>query len=177
MDAVFERLTIWLAPILAFTTEEAWATRFPGAGPNALRVFPETPAAWINEVEAARWRKVERVTGVVTGALEVERRDKRLGAALEAAPRVFIADPKLSAAFEGLDPAEVFRTSAATLKGGEGPDGAFRLDDLGGVAVVVDRAEGCKCARCWRVLPEVQPPTMLCRRCEGAVADWDAKAA
>ena len=177
MDAVFERLTIWLAPILAFTTEEAWATRFPDAGPNALRVFPETPASWTNEAEAARWRKVERVTHVVTGALEVERRDKRLGAALEAAPRVFIADPDLRAAFEGLDPAEVFRTSAATLEAGEGPDRAFRLDDLGGVAVVADQAEGCKCVRCWRVLPEVTPPTMLCRRCEAAVADWDGRAA
>ncbi|HZZ89058.1 MAG TPA: isoleucine--tRNA ligase, partial [Caulobacteraceae bacterium] len=115
MDAAFERLTIWLAPILAFTCEEAWAMRFPDAGPNAVRVMPETPAAWQNDAEAARWRKVERVMRVVTGALEVERREKRMGAALEAAPQVFIADAELAAAFAGLDPAEVFRTSGATL--------------------------------------------------------------
>ena len=135
MDAAFERLTIWLAPILAFTSEEAWSTRFPDAGPNAMRVFPDTPEAWRDEAEAQRWRKVERVARVVTGALEVERRDKRLGAALEAAPVVYIADPELAAAFDGLDPAEVFRTSAATLADGDGPPGAFRLDDLAGVSV------------------------------------------
>ena len=125
MDLVFERLTVWLAPILAFTCEEAWATRFPDAGPNALRVFPTTPAEWENDAEAARWAKIERVTRAVTGALEVERRDKRMGASLEAAPVVHIADPSLRAAFHGLDPAEVFRTSAATLARGRGPGGRF----------------------------------------------------
>jgi len=177
MDAVFERLTIWLAPILAFTCEEAWATRYPDAGPNALRVFPETPAVWENREEAERWARVERVTRVVTGALEVERRDKRIGSALEAAPRVRLADPELLAAFDGLDPAEIFRTSAATLASGEGPGGAFRLDEVAGVAVEALPAEGCKCARCWRVLPEVKAPAFLCERCEGAVAIWDARAA
>src|SRR5579871_5366020 len=174
MDAAFERLSIWLAPILAFTMEEAWSIRFPDAGPNALRVFPETPSAWTDEAEAARWRQVEQVTRVVTGALEVERRDKRLGAALEAAPRVFIADPQLLAAFDGLDPAEVFRTSAAALEAGEGSPEAFRLDDIPGVAVLPLAADGCKCARCWRVLPEVTAPTMLCLRCNDAVADLDS---
>jgi isoleucyl-tRNA synthetase len=177
MDAAFERLTIWLAPILAFTCEEAWATRFPDGGPNALRVFPETPGAWANSVEADRWRKVQRVMRVVTGALEVERRDKRIGAALEAAPAVHIADPALRAAFAGLDAAEVFRTSSATLLEGEGPDAAFRLDETGGVAVVIARAAGRKCARCWRILPEVKPPALLCERCDDAVRTWDARAA
>jgi isoleucyl-tRNA synthetase len=175
MDAAFERLTIWLAPILAFTCEEAWATRFPDAGPNALRVFPETPETWLCEAEAERWRKIERVTRVVTGALEVERRDKRLGAALEAAPQVWITDPELRAAFAGLDPAEVFRTSGARLEGGEGPDAAFRLDETAGVAVVPHAADGAKCARCWRVLPEVKAPTFLCERCEEAVEIWDTR--
>ena len=177
MDVAFERLTIWLGPILAFTCEEAWSTRFPGAGPNAMRVMPETPAEWRNEAEASRWALVERVTRVVTGAIEVERRDKRMGAALEAAPRVFIADAALAAAFHGLDPAEVFRTSAATLVQGEGPPDAFRLEEVPGVAAVAEPAGGHKCARCWRVLPEVTAPTFLCERCEEAVAIWDVRAA
>ena len=178
MDAAFERLTIWLAPILAFTCEEAWATRFPDAGPNALRVMPSTPAEWRNDAEAERWALIERVTRVVTGAIELERREKRMGAALEAAPRVFVADPELAAAFHGLDPAEVFRTSAATLAQGDGPPDAFRLDEVPGVAVQVLPADGHKCARCWRVLGEVrEAPTFLCERCEEAVAIWDARAA
>jgi isoleucyl-tRNA synthetase len=175
MDAVFERLTAWLAPLLPFTMEEAWMTRFPDAGANALRVIPETPEIWRDAVEAARWDKVQAVTRVVTGALEVERRDKRIGAALEAAPRVHIADPALLAAFEGLDAAEVFRTSQASLAPGEGPPGAFRLD---GVAVEPLRAEGRKCARSWRILPEVgadpRYPDLSLRDAD-AVAFWDAQ--
>jgi isoleucyl-tRNA synthetase len=171
MDACFERLTAWLAPLIPFTMEEAWLTRFPDAHSNALRVIPTTPAEWRNDAEAARWAKVLQVTSVVTGALEVERREKRLGAALEAAPVVGIADAGLKAAFEGLDPAEVFRTSEATLAA-EG--GAFTLPDAPGVAATVAKAEGHKCARCWRVLPEVKAPAFLCERCDDAVAAWDA---
>jgi isoleucyl-tRNA synthetase len=177
MDLVFERLTIWLAPVLAFTMEEAWGARFPDDGPNSLRIIPGTPAAWRNDPEAERWERVERVTRVVTGALEVERREKRLGAALEAAPRVHIADPALLAAFDGLDAAEVFRTSQASLVEGEGPDDAFRLEGAPGVAVEPLRAPGRKCARSWRILPEVgEDPRYpdLSLRDADAVAWWDA---
>jgi isoleucyl-tRNA synthetase len=59
------------------------------------------------------------------------------------------------------------------LVAGEAPAGAFRLDEVAGVAVEPTRADGCKCARCWRVLLEVTPPKMLCLRCEEAVEIWD----
>jgi isoleucyl-tRNA synthetase len=175
MDLVFERLTAWLSPLASFTMEEAWATRFPDRGSNVFRVMPETPEAWRNEAEAARWQKVERVTRVVTGALEIERREKRIGGALDAAPRVHVADADLLAAFEGLDPAEVFRTSQAVLVAGSGP--GFRLPEIADVSVEPLRAEGAKCARSWRVLPEVgsnpRYPDLSLRDAD-AVAAWDA---
>jgi isoleucyl-tRNA synthetase len=177
MDAAFERITAWLSPLIPFTMEEAWLTRFPQAHSNCLRTIPTTPAEWKNDAEAARWAKVQQVTSVVTGALEVERREKRLGAALEAAPKAYVADAALLAAFEGLDAAEVFRTSQATLLAGEGPAGAFRLPEVAGVAVEPLRAEGRKCARSWRILPEVgtdpRYPDLSLRDAE-AVAAWDA---
>ena len=175
LDYVFERLTIWLSPLTSFTMEEAWQTRFPEAGSNSLRVIPATPAEWQNDAEAARWAKVETVMSVVTGALEVERREKRIGSALEAAPVVHVADAELLAAFDGLDAAEVFRTSAATLVAGEG--GAFTTDEVKGVSVDPKLAEGNKCARSWRILPEVgtdpRYPELSLRDAE-AVAYWDA---
>jgi isoleucyl-tRNA synthetase len=177
MDAVFERLTAWLAPLIPFTMEEAWTTRFPDAPSNCLRIIPATPEAWRNDAEAARWAKVQKVTSVVTGALEVERREKRIGAALEAAPRVHVADPDLLAAFGDLDAAEVFRTSQATLLAGPGPAEAFRLPEVPAVAVEPLRAEGRKCARSWRILPEVgtdpRYPDLSLRDAD-AVAAWDA---
>jgi len=175
LDEVFNRLTIWLAPLASFTMEEAWVTRFPEAGPVALRVIPERVDAWRNDAEAARWAKVETVTSVVMGALEVERREKRIGSALEAAPVVHVADPELLTAFEGLDAAEVFRTSAATLVAGDA--GAFRIEDVKGVSVDPNKAEGKKCARSWRILPEVgtdpRYPELSLRDAD-AVAYWDA---
>jgi isoleucyl-tRNA synthetase len=63
------------------------------------------------------------------------------------------------------------------LAGGEAPAAAFGLDEVPGVAVEALPAEGHKCARCWRVLPEVKAPTFLCERCEDAVTIWAARAA
>ncbi|RYF88180.1 MAG: isoleucine--tRNA ligase, partial [Caulobacteraceae bacterium] len=96
----------------------------------------------------------------VTSALEVERREKRIGSALEAAPEVS-APAELAAAFDGLDAAEVFRTSSARFREGQ-------------LSVDPAKADGAKCDRCWRILPEVKSESRLCLRCEDAVADWDA---
>jgi isoleucyl-tRNA synthetase len=182
MDLIFERLTAWLSPLLSFTMEEAWSTRFPDRGSNVLRVIPETPEAWRNEAEAARWGKVQRVLAAVTAALEVERREKRIGGALDAAPIAHVNDPALYAAFDGLDPAEVFRTSQARVVLGENgalPDGAFVSPDDPLIAVEPRRADGRKCARSWKVLPEVQTNyeglgLELTDRDVDAVRWWDA---
>ena len=171
MDLVFERLTAWLSPLAPFTLEEAWTTRFPDLGSNCLRSMPATPAEWCAPEKARRWEQIGAVLAVVTGALEVERREKRIGSALEAAPRVWISDAAVLAAFEGMDAAEVFRTSAAELRSGDGPAGAFRLPEAPGVAVEPLTADGCKCARCWRVLEEVTPDRRLCLRCDEVLAD------
>ena len=179
MNLVFERLTAWLSPILSFTCEEAWATRYPDATSNCLRVWPQTPELWRNDAEAERWAKVWRVLEVVTGALELERRDKRIGSALEAAPKVWIDDPDLISAFDGIDPADVFRTSQAELVAGMGPETAFRVAEVAGVAVEPLRAQGRKCARSWRILPEVgsdpRYPDLSLRDAD-AVAWLDAQA-
>ena len=170
MDAVFERLTIWLSPLIPFTTEEAWTTRYPDAGSNSLRVFPETPDSWRNDAEAARWGRVERVVSAVTNELELARREKRIGSSLEAKPSVEI-DPASLQAFEGIDASEIFRTSGVDLS--EAKAGVVDLPDTVSAFVRFQLADGCKCNRCWRVLPEVKPATQLCLRCEDAVEVWD----
>ncbi len=160
LDAIFERLTIWLGPLLSFTMEEAWTQRFPDAGSNCLRVFPQTPDAWRNDAEFERWTALDVVVSAVTASLEVERREKRIGASLEAAPRVELT-PELAALFDGLSAAEIFRTSDVEMA------------SAGELAVRPFRAAGDKCDRCWRILPEVKPATKLCLRCEDAVEAWD----
>ncbi len=142
MDLAFERLTAWLAPIAPFTTEEAWTTRFPDAGSNCLRVIPDTPAAWRDDAQAARWARVAEVTSAVTLALEEQRRDKKIGSALDAN---VIVQTKDADAFDGLDAAEVFRTSQATVIQ-HGAEAA---------SVSVEPLSIPKCARSWRRVPDV----------------------
>jgi isoleucyl-tRNA synthetase len=176
LNAVFERLTAWLAPLLPFTMEETWLTRFPETPSVHLRQFPETPASWRDEDAAAQMERLRRVRRVVLGALEVERRDKRIGASLEAAPEIWIADKELFAAVATADFAELCITSSATVKQGGAPAGGFRLDDTPDIAVLPTRAQGAKCARSWRILPEVGQDLRyleLSLRDADAVAYWD----
>ncbi len=155
IDQTFRCVATWIAPILAFTAEEAWLARYPNAESVHLETFPDVPAEWRDEALAERWAKVRRVRRVVTGALEIERAQKRIGASLEAAPVVHIADESLWNAVQGLDMAEICITSAIEVVRGEGPAEAFRLEDVKGVAVVPRLAEGRKCARSWKVTPDV----------------------
>jgi isoleucyl-tRNA synthetase len=152
IDEVFERVVIWLAPILAFTCEEAWLSRHPsGDGSVHAELFPETPSNWRDDALAAKWRTIRNVRRVVTGAIEIERAAKRIGSSLEAAPVVYIEDGAVLAALDDIDFAEICITSDIETRAGQGPADAFRLDDIPGVAVLPKLAEGRKCARSWKI--------------------------
>ena len=178
IDQLFRCTVTWLAPILCFTTEEAWLSRYGADAKSVhLEVFHEVPAAWRDDKLAEKWRKVRQVRRVVTGALEIERAQKRIGSSLEAHPIVHVSNEDLFEAVADVDLAEVCITSAATLAKDEGPADAFRLPDVAGVGVVPNLAEGRKCARSWKVLntigadpdyPDVSP------RDAQALREWEA---
>jgi isoleucyl-tRNA synthetase len=179
LDRLFDCLTAWLAPILCFTTEEAWQFRQGRSEADAwtdsvhLRLFPELPAAWRDETLAAKWGRIRDLRRVVTGALELQRADKRLGSSLQAHPQVY-ANGAYVEAFDGIDLAEISITSAATLRHGAPPAGAFTLPDVPDVGVVIEMAAGEKCERCWRVLPDVGGDPAhpgVCGRCADAVGE------
>ncbi|SJZ96634.1 isoleucine--tRNA ligase [Consotaella salsifontis] len=152
---LFDHLVTWLAPMLPFTTEEAWLSRHPDAVSVHLEQFREVDPAWHDPALAERWQKLKRVRRVVMGALEEERREKRIGASLEAAPVVFIEDADLRELCRKVDFAEIAITSGLAIEEGPSPDSAFRLADTPGVAVVPELAKGEKCARSWKISPEV----------------------
>ncbi|MDH7799983.1 MULTISPECIES: isoleucine--tRNA ligase [unclassified Rhizobium] len=152
---LFDCLVTWLAPMLPFTTEEAWLSRYQQAESVHLAQFPAIPAEWKNDALEAKWEKIRKVRTVVTGALEVERREKRIGSSLEAAPVVHIADNDLLAALSGQDFAEICITSAISVVGDEGPTDGFRLPEVARVVVEQKLAEGAKCARSWRITTDV----------------------
>ncbi|MEM1429405.1 MAG: isoleucine--tRNA ligase [Pseudomonadota bacterium] len=171
LDSLYHRLVTWLAPILVFTMEEVWLERFPGDGASVhLQDMPETPSDWLNPELFAKAEQLRDVRRVVTGALEIERQEGRIGASLEAAPHVYVT-PEKAALIDRESFADLCITSDVQISTEPAPQEAFTLSDVPDVAVVFARAEGTKCQRCWKVLPDVGAHThpATCARCNAVL--------
>jgi isoleucyl-tRNA synthetase len=174
MDEIFRRIVTWFAPILCFTMEEAWLSRFPQAESVHLESFFAVPAGWANPKLIEKWKRIRELRRVVTGALELERAAKNIGSSLEAAPTLYVADKTDADLLKSIPFEEVAITSGIHIVSGEAPPGAFALSDVKGMAVIANLSAGKKCERCWRVLTEVGSHAdhpELCDRCDGAVAE------
>ena len=160
LDHLHRCLTAWLAPVLCFTAEEAWLARFPSEeGSVHLQQFPAIPETWRNPDLAARWTGIREMRGLMTTALEQARAAKAIGSSLQAA---LTLPPDAAALLPAEEWAELAIVSHARA----------------GAALEVTRAEGGKCARCWRVLPEVgRAHPDLCLRCTEVVEAAPAQAA
>ena len=180
LDQVFNCLTAWLAPILAFTMEEVWQSRYPDENDSVhLRQFPDIPSEWKDDGLADRWNQIRNVRRAVTGALEIERREKRIGSSLEAAPSVYIEDAALYNIVTSADMADICITSQIEIINETGPADAFQLEDVSSIRVVPGLATGNKCARSWKILPEVgslEGYPDLTPRDAHAVMEFDGKA-
>ena len=180
LDEIFRRVVTWLAPILCFTMEESWLLRFPGENESAhLQTFPATPENWRDAKLIQKLERIRTLRRVVTGALEVARRDKVIGASLEARPTLFVFAED-AALLDGINLGEIAITSGAAVSTYPAPAEAFRLPDVADTAVMFHHAEGDKCARCWMILPEVgKNPKRpdLCNRCSDAVDALEGAAA
>ncbi|HET7887382.1 MAG TPA: isoleucine--tRNA ligase, partial [Bradyrhizobium sp.] len=156
IDYIFRCIVTWFAPILSFTAEEAWLSRYGDAASSVhLELFQKVLSAWRDDGLAAKWETIRDVRRVVTGALELERAAKRIGSSLEASPVIYVSDRQTLATLFDVDLAEVCITSSYEVREGDAPADAFRLDAVPGVAVTVEKAVGKKCARSWKILPTV----------------------
>ncbi|MEZ5903328.1 MAG: class I tRNA ligase family protein [Alphaproteobacteria bacterium] len=161
MAQIFDCLVLWLAPILSFTAEEAWLQRPAGVLEDLesvhLRTFPTLPKEWKNIALNEKWALIQDIREAVTGALEKYRADKTIGSSLEAAPTVK-ADKKYLEAMRGVDMADIAIVSNLTLSEGKNLEVEFK------------KADGEKCVRCWKVLPEVSAHSdHICNRCDDVV--------
>jgi isoleucyl-tRNA synthetase len=143
LDVLFHALVRYAAPVLVFTSEEVWGTRYPEASSVHLLEWPSVDAAWNDAALASKWAGVRTQREAVTEAIEPYRREKTIRSSLEA--EVTIPDPTLDpVALE-----EIFIVSVARA----------------GDELAVTRTENHKCGRCWRHLPEVVEDGSLCNRC------------
>ena len=144
LDTLFHALVRWLAPVLVFTTEEVWSTRYPDGGSVHLLEWPEIPQV---EAAAGDWARLRELRTQVTEAIEPLRREKVIGSSLE-------AEVSLPGALDGgVDLAELFIVSKVAA----------------GDGLRVTKTDQLKCGRCWRHLPEVEEDGDLCNRCTGVV--------
>jgi isoleucyl-tRNA synthetase len=156
IDIICDAVLKWLAPILSFTCDEAWGMYKPNDEPSVhLTLFPDGFETFRDDKLAAKWDTIRNVRRVVTGALELERAAKNIGSSLEASPVIYIADRTMLATLFDVDLAEVCITSGYEVREEAAPANAFRLDNVAGVAVVVEKAQGIKCARSWKILPTI----------------------
>ncbi|SDY62780.1 Isoleucyl-tRNA synthetase [Jannaschia faecimaris] len=172
LGLIHERLTTWLAPILPFTMEEVWLEVHPGEESSVhLMDFPAPRPGWRDDALVAKWSRIRAVRRVVLGALEAARRDKVIGASLEAAPTVHV-DADTVTLLEDVAFEDVCITSRIAVSSEPAPADAFTLDDAPGTAVVFAQAEGGKCQRCWKILPDVGHfgHDGVCGRCDGALS-------
>jgi isoleucyl-tRNA synthetase len=182
LNMLFHALVRYAAPVLVFTSEEVWQTRFPDADSVHFSDWPEVPITrhpsegwgpsrlatqggvgsidgigpslrWGDEL-VAKWTRLRDVRRSVTEAIEPYRRDKTIGSSLEAQVKV-----QLSHADE-TDLAELLIVSKAEFE---------QVDGLVGVPVFVTKTTNHKCGRCWRHLPEVTEDGALCGRCADVV--------
>ena len=159
LDILFQALARYAAPVLVFTAEEVWTSRFPDEGSVHLlewRALPE----WRDEALAARFAHLRALRETVTEAIEPLRRDKVVRSSLEAS--VTVPADAVPGGFSDADLAELF-ISASVARG----------DSVG---VVVTPTTDHKCGRCWRLLPEVAEDGALCERCDDVVLNMDALA-
>ncbi|WP_299836851.1 isoleucine--tRNA ligase [uncultured Jannaschia sp.] len=167
------RLTAWLAPILPFTMEEVWLEAHPSEDSSVhLQDFPEPRPGWRDDALAARWTRIRAVRRAVTGALETARRDKVIGASLEAAPVVHV-DAETAALLAEVNFDDICIVSGITVTDAPAPQGAYRSEEVAGVAVVFHQAEGGKCQRCWKILADVglHGHDGVCARCDEALSE------
>ena len=154
-DILFHALVRYAAPVLVFTAEEVWATRFPQGGSVHLLTLAPVPPEWRDEALAARYADLRAVRGQVLEAIEPLRRDKTVRSGLEAA--VTVPAGAVPAGVDDAGLAELFITASVTRGDGEG--------------VRVTPTTDAKCGRCWRHLPEVAEEGALCARCDAVLAD------
>ena len=156
LDLLFNYLVRWFAPILCFTAEEVRKSRFPDLNNSIHEMqFLNVKDEWNNSELFEKWERIRSIRRVVTGAIELERKEKRIGSSLEAKPIVFISNDDYADTLRDIDLPEIFITSQAELRNEKGPENAFTLDEINDVAVICDIAEGNKCSRSWKILPEV----------------------
>ena len=142
----------WFAPILSFTTEEIFQIINQGKNKSIhLETFPDIPSKWENKKLFEKWNELKIIRNVANAAIEIKRSDKEIGSSLEADVEIYLAD-KFLKLVKDVNLAEFFITSNVIAKPFIDGDKFFKLENVNNIRVLVKKAKGKKCSRCWKIL-------------------------
>jgi isoleucyl-tRNA synthetase len=158
LDILFHAMVRYAAPVLVFTAEEVWASRYPDADSVHLLEWPEVDAGWTETELNDNWSIIRTARENVNVAIEPLRRNKELGSSLQANVRLASPDKDVVSLLTSLDLDEIFISSEVRLDFGQSGGDTFQI--------VVEPTTHHKCGRCWRHLPEVEEDGALCGRCD-----------
>ena len=174
LDILFHYLTRWLAPLLSFTAEEAWFTRYPekkekGETIHLQQILP-VPSYWKNEQLNEKWEKIRIIRQTLTGAMEEARRHKKIGSSLEAQPEIYLPQEWLKY-LENISLEEVAICGKVIMRNDNFPSDKNYFTDSTGIQIIIHTTKGEKCERCWQILPEVKEYSygFVCQRCKETI--------
>ncbi|NLN37977.1 MAG: class I tRNA ligase family protein, partial [Smithella sp.] len=172
MFMILSAMTRLLAPVLTFTSEEVWQAMPAWKGKEEsvhLAQFPKMDERYFNEELGERWSTMIEAKGEIAKAIEQARREKIIGHSLDA--RVTIAAPEKLRALLATHLEELralLIVSQLVVAEEKDIAGAYKSEEIAGLAVGVEKARGTKCERCWiyeeSVGENAQHPT-ICARC------------
>ena len=163
LNITLDILLRWFAPIISFTTEEIYKIIYNNEKSIHLENFSTIPEKWLNKNLGNKWNQLKLVRQVCNAAIEVKRTNKELGSSLEADLEIFL-DKKYLDLVKNIDLSEFCITSKAKAQilNGQKDLELFKLENIQGIGVLVKKAVGNKCPRCWKIFEE------SCNRCKNA---------
>lgn len=178
MNEIFNCLVHWLAPVLSFTAEEAWMSYGLNTEKSSIHLedFPAIPDEWHNKELNQKWQTIRSSRKAITNAIETERLTKTIGSSLEAEIFLYSANPEIIKPLLSIDLADIAIVSKANVVTAQIPSNANVIDDMPEIGIVVKKAVGQKCDRCWKIGTDVSfeenlkyESVNLCERCKKTV--------
>ena len=173
LNEVFKCLTTWLAPVICYTAEEAWLAHIGSDNEDSIhfKQFPNIPENWLDNGLNTKWISIRKIRRIINGALELARQDKIIGSSLDAEIKIYIKENKYISLIESIDIDEIAIVSKSEIVEGSNIKGAYKEDSVEGIEIVVSKAKGNKCVRCWKIFDNFvyTSEEPLCERCTNVV--------
>ena len=170
LEQLFICLSSWLAPVLCYTAEEAWLSYKDNDKSSIhLEEFPKISSKFNNEKLLKKWSLLRSIRRVITGALEVARKDRIIGSSLDAKIIIYSKNKDHINLLKEVDLNELSIVSDSSIIKESIPSAAYKEQNIEDIGVLVLRAEGNKCERCWKM--ETNLKNSICERCSEVIGD------